>query len=159
YVFEVLHQERDARERARVLPRGDPLVERPRLADRELGPEGDDGVQLAVEPRDALQRPLDQLLRREAARPHRAGKLAKNRVLPRFQPRPAHGVTRASGCHARADRGRTACGMTRRSTFSGGNGAAVLLPGLADAHTHLAFGPARGATWCWHEGLTQAAHL
>jgi hypothetical protein len=81
HVFEVFHQDRDARERAGVLPRGDPLIERPRLAEREFGPERDDGVELAVEPRDALQRPLDELPGRGAARPHRAGELAKNPVL------------------------------------------------------------------------------
>jgi hypothetical protein len=53
-------------------------VELLRLAECIIGPKRDDSVQLAVETRDALERPLDELMGRNATRPHRVGKRAEN---------------------------------------------------------------------------------
>jgi hypothetical protein len=61
-----------------MVARGNPCVERPRLVERGIGPKGDDGVQLAVEARDAFKHPLDKLIGRNAARPHRVSEPVKN---------------------------------------------------------------------------------
>jgi hypothetical protein len=61
-VLKIFHQDRDARERAEIVACGNPLVEHQCLSECEIGPEGDDSVQLGVETRDALQRPLDELM-------------------------------------------------------------------------------------------------
>ena len=65
-----------------MVARGNSCIERPRLVEREICPDGDDSIQPAVETRDALKRPLDELMGRNAARPHRVGEHAKNCFLP-----------------------------------------------------------------------------
>jgi hypothetical protein len=53
-------------------------VEFLRLAECEIGPKRDDSIQLTVETRDALERPLDELMGRNTTRPHRVGKRVEN---------------------------------------------------------------------------------
>jgi hypothetical protein len=72
--------------------------ERPRLVKREFGPTDDDSVQLAVEAPDALERPLNELMGRNAACPHRAGELVKNQRPPEVQASQADRALSAGRC-------------------------------------------------------------
>ena len=84
-ILKILHQDRDARERAGIAARGNLSVKLLGLLECEITPKGDNGVQRAIETRDALKRPFDELMRRNAARPHRVGKRAEN-CLPPAEP-------------------------------------------------------------------------
>ena len=49
-----------------------------RVGRYEIGSKGDNSIQMAVETRDTLKHPLDQLTGRNMARPYRVGEHMKN---------------------------------------------------------------------------------